>query len=68
MCAAAHVWAGIGRLVYVLSSPMIADLAEPGTSIGVRATDIVAASNVDVEVIGPCQELVPEAAALFRRH
>ncbi|MEO6126645.1 MAG: nucleoside deaminase, partial [Ilumatobacteraceae bacterium] len=45
MCAAAHVWTGIGRLVYVLSSPMIADLVEPGISIDLRAIDIVAASN-----------------------
>jgi hypothetical protein len=28
-------------------------------------TDIVAASNVDVTVDGPCDELVPEASALF---
>ncbi|MEO6122159.1 MAG: nucleoside deaminase, partial [Ilumatobacteraceae bacterium] len=62
---AAHVWTGIGRLVYVLSSPMIADLVEPGISIDLRAIDIVAASNTDVAVEGPCHELAPEAAALF---
>ncbi len=28
MCAAAHVWAGIGRLVFVLSAPMIWDLVD----------------------------------------
>lgn len=67
MCAAAHVWAGIGRLVYVLSAPMIAELAGPGTQIDLRAADVVAASNVDVEVEGPCDELVDEAAELFRR-
>lgn len=67
MCAAAHVWAGIGRLAYVLSAPMIAELAEPGVSIGLRAMDIVAASNVEVTVEGPCDELVPTAAALFAR-
>lgn len=68
MCAAAHVWTGIGRLVFVLSSPMIAELAEPGIAIDLRASDIVAASNFHVEVAGPCDELVAEAAALFQRH
>jgi len=65
MCAAAHVWAGLGRLIYVLSSPMIADLAEPGVNIALRAADIGAASNFHVDVEGPCHELVPDAAALF---
>lgn len=67
MCAAAHVRAGIGRLVYVLSTPMIAELVEPGISISLRVADIVAASNFHVDVEGPCHELAPEAAALFRR-
>ncbi len=67
MCASAHVWTGIGRLVYVLSSPMIADLVGPGIAIGLRVTDVVGASNFHVEVEGPCHELVPEAAALFKR-
>lgn len=67
MCAAAHVWAGIGRLVYVLSAPMITGLVGGGVTIGLRATDVVAASNVDIAVEGPCPELVDEAAALFRR-
>ncbi|MEP7113895.1 MAG: hypothetical protein ABI862_11560 [Ilumatobacteraceae bacterium] len=67
MCAAAHVWTGIGRFAYVLSSPMIADFVEPGISIDLRATDIVAASNVDIAVEGPCHELAAEAAALFPR-
>lgn len=67
MCAAAHVWTGIGRLVYVLSSPMLADLVGDGISIDLRASDIAAASNFHVDVEGPCLELVDEAAALFER-
>lgn len=67
MCAAAHVRVGIGRLVYVLSAPMIAELAEPDIKIGLRVADVVAASNVEVVVEGPCEELVPEASALFRQ-
>jgi hypothetical protein len=46
---------------------MIAELVEPDVKIGLRMTDIVAASNVDVTVDGPCDELVPEASALFVR-
>lgn len=65
MCAAAHIRTGIGRLVYVLSTPMIDELAGPGISIGLRATDLVAASNFHVDIEGPCDELVSEAAALF---
>lgn len=66
MCAAAHVWAGIGRLVFVLSHQMIVDLAgSAGTSFGLSAGDIVGASNVAVVIEGPCPELVPAAAALF---
>lgn len=67
MCASAHVWTGIGRLVYVLSSPMIADLVGDGISIDLRVSDIVAASNFDVEIEGPCPDLVAPASALFRR-
>lgn len=66
MCAAAHVWAGIGRLVYVLSSPMIARLSSSDVIIDLRAADVVAASNIEVSVEGPCDELVPTASALFR--
>ena len=40
MCAAAHVRVGIGRLVYVLSAPMIAELVEPDVKIGLRMTQI----------------------------
>lgn len=68
MCAAAHVWTGIGRLVYVLSAPTISDLVGPGISINLRASDIVAASNVPVDIEGPCHQLTAEAAALFTPH
>lgn len=67
MCAAAHVRLGIGRLVYVLSAPMIAELTEPDVTINLRVADIAAASNVDVTIEGPCDELVAEASALFRK-
>ena len=67
MCAAAHVWAGIGRLVYVLSGEMIDELLPPdGTRIAIGSREVVARSNVAVEVVGPVDELVADAAALFR--
>ena len=53
--------------MFVLSSPMIADLVGDGISIDLRTTDIVAAANFHVDVEGPCPELVDEAAALFAR-
>ncbi len=65
MCAAAHVKAGIGRLVYVLSAPMTDRLSGPGTRINLRAADVVAASTVDIMVEGPCEELVESASAVF---
>ncbi len=69
MCAAAHVWVGIGRLVYVLSAPMLRELVGPGPWIAVRAADLAAASEgVAISIAGPCDELVPDAAALFSRH
>jgi tRNA(Arg) A34 adenosine deaminase TadA len=68
MCAAAHVWAGIGRLVFVLSHQMIIDLLPAGaTSFGLTAADVIAASNASVVIEGPCPELAKDAAALFLR-
>ena len=67
MCATAHVRAGIGRLVYVLASPMIADLLGTSPTIDLRVSKIVTASTVHVDVEGPCHELVYEASALFGR-
>lgn len=66
MCATAHVKAGIGRLVYVLSAPMIAEVESgDGPTVGIRVHDVVAASDVEVVVEGPCPELAGEATALF---
>jgi tRNA(Arg) A34 adenosine deaminase TadA len=68
MCAAAHVWAGIGRLVFVLSNEMIGDLLPSGaTTLALTTADVVATSNAAVVIEGPCPELVESAAALFSR-
>ncbi|QDG54906.1 nucleoside deaminase [Persicimonas caeni] len=66
MCAAAHVWAGIGRLVFVLSGEMIRQFGSAeAVSIDLSAREVVARSNVDVQVDGPCEELVEAAGGLF---
>lgn len=66
MCATAQVWAGVGRLVFVLAGTTIASLAPSGsTHVDIGAREVVARSNAAIEVVGPCPELVDEAAALF---
>lgn len=66
MCAAAHIWAGIGRLVFVLSGEMIHELSSSDSvSIDLGVREIVSRSNLDVQVDGPCEELVDEASELF---
>lgn len=68
MCATALVWAGIGRMVFVLSQQMIGELAGPGERVfKLPAKDVIGASNATVVVEGPCPELVAEAAELFGR-
>ena len=66
MCAAAHVWAGIGRLVFALSAQQIRDVSASGTVIAIDAREVIARSNASVIVEGPCDELVDQAQALFR--
>lgn len=67
MCAAAHVSAGIGRLVFALSADTIAGLSDSSrVSIGIRSREVVERSSADVLVEGPCEELQDEGAALFR--
>ena len=66
MCATALIWAGIGRLVFVLSQQMIGELVPPSATVfELAAADVVAASTAAVAVEGPCPELVSDAAELF---
>ena len=67
MCAAAHVWAGIGRLVFVLSAEQLGALLGPGPSIAVTARELIARSTVPILVEGPCEALAAAASALFTR-
>ncbi|MEV4336797.1 nucleoside deaminase [Streptomyces sp. NPDC049590] len=68
MCAAAHAWVGLGRIVYVLSSVQLSGLlgelgvpAPPVRTLPVR--DV--APGVTVE--GPVPELVDQVRELHRR-
>ncbi|MGI5441402.1 nucleoside deaminase [Streptomyces shenzhenensis] len=68
MCAAAHAWVGLGRLVYVASSEQLVDwLGELGVPAApVRALPVnEVAPGVPVE--GPVPELAEEVRALHRR-
>ena len=69
MCAAAHAWVGLGRIVYVASSAQLSSWRrEWGLPAGPVAplpiTDVVPGA----EVAGPADELVEDIKALHRAH
>jgi tRNA(Arg) A34 adenosine deaminase TadA len=68
MCAAAHAWVGLGRIVYVASSEQLAGwLGEWGVSAPPVRTLPVHEVAPGVVVDGPVPELVEEVHALHRR-
>ncbi|MEV4393911.1 nucleoside deaminase [Nonomuraea sp. NPDC049607] len=68
MCAAAHAWVGLGRIVYVASSAQLADwLGELGVPAPPVSTLPVSAVAPGVTVDGPVPELADEVHALHRR-
>ncbi|MEU9350375.1 nucleoside deaminase [Streptomyces griseoloalbus] len=68
MCAAAHAWVGLGRIVYVASSEQLASWL---TELGVPAPPVrtlpVAAIAPGVTVAGPVPALAEEVRRLHRR-
>ncbi len=70
MCAGAHGWAGLGRIVYVASGAMLdAWLREWGVEPAPVAPLPVNAVVPGIEVDGPAEELVDQIRALhFRSH
>ena len=69
MCAAAHGWVGLGRIVYASSSEQLGEwLGELGVARGPVAplaiTDVVPGATVD----GPDEELAERVRELHRRH
>ncbi|WP_328869166.1 nucleoside deaminase [Streptomyces sp. NBC_00287] len=70
MCAAAHAWVGLGRIVYVASSEQLAawltELGVPAPPVRTLPVNDIAPGVV---VEGPVAELVDEVRALhFRFH
>ncbi|MER7736787.1 nucleoside deaminase [Streptomyces sp. NPDC096538] len=68
MCAAAHAWVGLGRIVYVASSEQLVSWL---TDWGVPASPVrplpVPAVAPDVAVAGPVPELTNDIRELHRR-
>ena len=68
MCAAAHGWVGLGRIVYIASSQQLVtwlqDLGVPPPPVRTLAINDVVP---DLPVIGPVDELVPAIERLHRR-
>ncbi|MEY9484641.1 tRNA(Arg) A34 adenosine deaminase TadA [Streptomyces calvus] len=68
MCAAAHAWVGLGRIVYVASSEQLASwLAELGVPAPPVRTLPVAQVAPGVAVDGPVPGLAEEVRQLHRR-
>ncbi len=69
MCAAAHGWVGLGRIVYAASSRQLAEWLE---ELGVPPAPVAALPIQDVApqvtVVGPVDELVPQIEELQRRY
>ncbi|MER5183498.1 nucleoside deaminase [Streptomyces sp. NPDC002896] len=68
MCAAAHAWVGLGRIVYVSSSEQLASwLAELGVPAPPVRTLPIRDIAPGVPVEGPVPDLAEEVRALHRR-
>lgn len=67
MCAAAQYWAGIGRLVFVMSGEQLAAKRGPGApGLALSSREVFArGDNPDLVVEGPVDDLVPAVLALF---
>ncbi|MFF9690861.1 nucleoside deaminase [Streptomyces sp. NPDC014623] len=68
MCAAAHAWVGLGRIVYVASSEQLVawidELGAPAPPVcGLRVNEVAPGAVVE----GPVPELVTEVRDLHRR-
>ena len=69
MCAAAHGWVGLGRIVYAVSSAQLtAWRAELGLPAGPVAALPITTVVPDAVVDGPVPELEGEMRELHRRH
>ena len=68
MCAAAHAWVGLGRIVYATSSAQLTGwLAEWGVPPGPVAPLPIGQVAAGIPVDGPCPNLEGRVAQLYRR-
>jgi tRNA(Arg) A34 adenosine deaminase TadA len=66
MCATAQYWAGIGRLVFALSSEQLgAILPDHVPHLRLSSREVFALGDVPVDVEGPSEELAADALAVF---
>ncbi len=68
MCSAAHFWAGIGRLVFVVAGEQLGARRGPSwPTLTLSSREVFARGNRDIVVVGPADddELVAEVLALF---
>jgi tRNA(Arg) A34 adenosine deaminase TadA len=66
MCATAQYWAGIGRLVFALSGEQLNAIASVGApTLALSSRAVFSRGNRPITVDGPCDELYPEAVAVF---
>lgn len=68
MCAAAHGWVGLGRIIYVCSGKQLAEWLKewglgPSPVVPLAITDVIN----DAEVYGPVSEMLPRSKELYRR-
>lgn len=68
MCAAAHAWVGLGRIVYIASSAQLQDWLDAwGVPSGPVAPLPIQEVAPGLQVDGPVPELEEEIRALYRR-
>lgn len=66
MCAGAHFWAGVGRIVFACSgAQLVARLPAGVPALELSTRELFARGNRPVAVDGPCPELEDEALAVF---
>jgi tRNA(Arg) A34 adenosine deaminase TadA len=66
MCAGAHYWAGVGRLVFAFSSEQLTALVPPGApTLNLSTREVFSRGTRPIAVEGPCAELAEESQALF---
>lgn len=67
MCSAAQYWAGVGRLVFVMSGEQLAAHRGPGApGLALSSREVFSrGTNPALSVEGPVDELVGEVLALF---